>query len=287
MLRGYLELLRPANVVTAVADVLAGYAIAGRPAPALLPWLMAATACLYGGGVVLNDVFDRRLDAVERPERPIPSGRVSAGAAAAVGGGLLAAGVACAAAATAAAGLIAAATAALVLLYDGLSKRHGLLGPLNMGACRGLNLLLGIAAAPAVLGHAWPLAIIPLVYISAVTLVSRGEVHGGKRGAAGLALISLGGVIVALTVLAAAAGPGRIAALAVLLLLTWRVVPPFWRVYREPQPGLIRQAVRAGVLSLVLVDATFGAAFAGPLYAAAILATGVAAAGLARLFSVT
>ena len=85
MLRGYLELLRPPNVVTAIADVLAGYAVAGRSNPRALPWLIGATVCLYAGGVVLNDFFDRHLDAVERPERPIPSGRVPASSAAALG----------------------------------------------------------------------------------------------------------------------------------------------------------------------------------------------------------
>src|SRR3954463_8694206 len=101
--RGYLELLRPANVVTAVADVLAGYAVAGRGNHRALPWLLAATVCLYAGGGVLNDVFDRTLDAVERPERPIPSGRVTASRAALLGGMLLAAGVALAAVASQAA----------------------------------------------------------------------------------------------------------------------------------------------------------------------------------------
>ena len=95
--RGYVELVRPANVATALADVLAGYAVAGqgdpRLNPSLLAWLLLSTACLYAGGVVLNDVFDRDLDRIERPERPIPSGRVSTTAAAGLGSGLLAAGI--------------------------------------------------------------------------------------------------------------------------------------------------------------------------------------------------
>ena len=60
----YLTLTRPANVVTALADVLAGAAAAGTVAG--LPGLLLSTAALYAGGVVLNDVFD----AVEKqPQR--------------------------------------------------------------------------------------------------------------------------------------------------------------------------------------------------------------------------
>ena len=109
--RGYLELVRPANVATALADVLAGYAVAGLGNPRALGWLLLSTACLYAGGVVLNDVFDRDIDRAERPERPIPSGRVSARAAASLGGGLLAFGVLAASLATAGAAVVAAATA--------------------------------------------------------------------------------------------------------------------------------------------------------------------------------
>jgi 4-hydroxybenzoate polyprenyltransferase len=139
-----------------------------------------------------------------------------------------------------------------------------------------------------VLAGRWPLTLIPFTYIAAVTVVSRGEVHGGKRGAAALALISLGGVVAALAAIAAAAGAGRrVAAGAVAALLAVRVLPPFWRVYRDPAPAGIRHAVRTGVLSLVLVDATLGAAYAGPLFGAVVLATAVVAAGLARLFAVT
>ncbi|MGH9159448.1 MAG: UbiA family prenyltransferase, partial [Vicinamibacteraceae bacterium] len=118
LLRGYLELLRPANVVTATADILAGYAVAGLGNPGALPWLLVATTCLYAGGVVLNDYFDRAIDRIERPERPIPSGRVTAVGAARLGAVLLVVGVAAASQATRAAGLLAAAIAGCVLLYD-------------------------------------------------------------------------------------------------------------------------------------------------------------------------
>jgi 4-hydroxybenzoate polyprenyltransferase len=287
VLRAYLELLRPANVMTAVADVLAGYAVAGLGNGRALPWLLTATACLYAGGVVLNDYFDRRLDAVERPERPIPSGRVPPSGAAGLGAALLVAGVAAASQATRAAALTALVMAVLIVVYDAWGKRHAIFGPLNMGLCRALNLVLGIAAVPSALAGHWPLALLSLVYIAAVTLVSRGEVHGGKPGTAALALISLAGVVAALVVVALGAGARSSVALVLTALLAWRVLPPFWTVYRDSGPAVIRRAVKAGVLSLVLVDAVISAAYAGPLYSAGVLATAILAGLLARLFSVT
>jgi 4-hydroxybenzoate polyprenyltransferase len=287
-LRGYLELLRPANVVTAVADVLAGYAVAGRTNHPALPWLLGATVCLYAGGVVLNDFFDRAVDAVERPERPIPSGRVAASSAALLGGALLVAGVAAAAQGTAAAAIVAAVIAVLVVAYDARMKRYAIAGPLNMGLCRGFNLLLGVAAVPAALAGRWPIALIAVVYITAVTVVSRGEVHGGTRSGATFALVALSGVLVALAVVALAAGRvEQVVAFALLALLAYRVLPPFWHVRSDPSAAVIRRAVKAGVLSLVLVDAAISVAYAGTVYGASVLATALVAGSLARLFSVT
>jgi 4-hydroxybenzoate polyprenyltransferase len=287
-LRGYLELLRPANVVTAVADVLAGYAVAGRSNHPALPWLLGATVCLYAGGVVLNDFFDRAVDAVERPERPIPSGRVAASSAALLGGALLVAGVAAAAQGTSAAAMVAAVIAVLVVAYDARMKRYAIAGPLNMGLCRGFNLLLGVAAVPAVLAGRWPIALIAVVYITAVTVVSRGEVHGGTRPGATFALIALSGVLVALALVGIEAdGFEQVVAIALLALLAYRVLPPFWHVRTDPSPAAIRRAVKAGVLSLVLVDAAISVAYAGTVYGASVLATALVAGSLARLFSVT
>ena len=65
------------------------------------------------------------------------------------------------------------------------------------------------------------------------------------------------------------------------------MLPAFWKAYQDPAPGPIRHAIRTGVLSLVLLDAAIGATFGGALYSVAILATGLLAASLARLFAVT
>lgn len=285
--RGYVELLRPPNVTTALADVLAGYGAAGLGYPQRLGWLLGATACLYGGGVVLNDYFDRRLDAVERPERPIPSGRVRPATAAAFGAGLLLAGIVFAQRATLEAALVASAIALLAVLYDRWGKHNALVGPVNMGACRGLNLLLGVAAVPAALAERWELAFLPFLYIWAVTVVSRGEVHGGRSNIAAFALVALSVVFVALLVLAAQSAAGRAAAVVLTLVLAWRVGPPFWRARSDPRPETVRHAVKTGVLSLVLLDAALSAVYAGTWYALIVLSAALVAGWLARQFAVT
>ena len=281
----YLTLTRRANVVTALADVLAGAAAAGTVAG--LPGLLLSTAALYAGGVVLNDVFDAALDTRERPERPIPAGRVTRAGAAAVGGGLLAVGVLAAGLVSAASLAVAAGIALTVLLYDAWAKHHPLAGPMAMGACRGLNLLLGVSAAPALLGQLWPLALIPIAYIAAITAVSRGEVHGGGRHTGWLAVGLIGAVLAALIALGLAGGEPAWAVLPFAALLAWRVLPPFVAAAQTPLPALIGTAVRAGVLSLILLDAALAAAFAGPLYGAVVLALWPVSLRLARLFAVT
>ena len=286
-LRAYLELLRPPNVVTAVADVLAGYAIAGRWHGSRLPFLLGATACLYAGGVVLNDYFDRAIDAAERPERPIPSGRVPATVAATLGSGLLLAGIILGFAATRAAGTVAIALAACVLAYDAWVKRHAFAGPVTMGTCRGLNLVLGMAAVPGAPANHWSLGLLSVAYIAAVTMVSRGEVHGSRRGVAAIALAVIVSVVAGLAVVALRSEAWALPALVLTAALAWRVAPRFVAVYRDPRPATIRRAVKTGVLSLVLLDAALSAAYAGPVYAAIVLASALVAGSLARLFSVT
>ena len=85
----------------------------------------------------------------------------------------------------------------------------------------------------------------------------------------------------------ARAGDRAVPALVLAAALSWRVVPPFVAARRHPAPATIRAAVKRGILSLVLVDAAIAAAFAGPVFAAVILVTGLVAGWLARTFAVT
>ena len=145
--------------------------------------LCISTIGLYGGGVVFNDVFDAALDKVERPERPIPKEIVTIREAGTLGSALLLTGIITAFLVNSISGLLALLIAVAALIYNKWSKHHVLAGPLNMGLCRGLNLLLGVSVVTAALNEWWLIAFVPVIYISAITMISRGEVHGGNKRA--------------------------------------------------------------------------------------------------------
>lgn len=283
----YLELVRPPNLFTAAADVLAGFAVATAfSATASLPLLLLSGVLLYGGGVALNDACDAELDARERPERPIPSGRADRTLALVLAIGLLCAGVASAWMASPTSGALALAIALGCVAYDGWAKHEPLLGPLTIGGCRALNLLLGLSAAPALISELAWLGAIPLLHVAGVTVASHGEVHGGTRPTLFFALAA---VLLVLLLMIAIAGsrPEGLISLPFLALYALTVLPPLARAHREPSAGNVRSAVGRAVLALIVLDAALAAAYAGPPLALAIVALLPGAILLSRVLAVT
>ncbi len=287
----YLQLMRPANIITAWADILVGFAASGSVLSSQvnmpLICLLLATSGLYGGGVVFNDVFDAELDARERPERPIPSGRITKQNAIALGTFLLIIGIIAAAQVSLTSLVIAVTVAIAALVYDAFSKHHVVFGPINMGVCRGGNLLLGVSAVPAVVEHLWFLALIPIAYIGAITAISQGEVRGGNHQTGIAALLLIAGVISGVLTLELLPEYQTLATLPFVALFAWRVIPAFVQAWREATPENIRTAVKAGVLSLIVLDAAIAAGFAGLPYGLLVLGLLPISLSLARIFAVT
>ncbi|HVS18198.1 MAG TPA: UbiA family prenyltransferase [Planctomycetota bacterium] len=145
------RLLRLSLAPSAAADALAGMTLGAwgafplDPRAALLP---VASLCVFHGGMALNDWADREGDARTRPERPIPSGAVSAASALRVGLALLVIGPLLAALAAPLAGACLAGVALTAALYD-LTGRGAWLGPTLLGLCRAGNLASGVYAGVA------------------------------------------------------------------------------------------------------------------------------------------
>ncbi len=300
-LMAYLRLTRPANIVTAIADILAGIAVSGAALAWFAPeavsgpvpefrawlWLCLSTIGLYGGGVAFNDVFDAELDRIERPERPIPSGMVPLKNAALMASVLLLLGIVAAWQVSFLSGAIAVVVAFLSVLYDAWGKHQLIFGPINMGLCRTGNLLLGISIVPAMVGAYWYLGLIPLVYIAAITMISRGEVHGENRKGLQGGFVMYTAIVLVLFIMAFTTPVPWWQVLPFLILLCYMIFPPLLQALNTQKPQLIGKAVKAGVISQIVVNSTLASIFAGWQFGVLVVLLLPLSIWLSRKFAVT
>ncbi|RSM95133.1 prenyltransferase [Streptomyces sp. WAC 01420] len=293
------ELLRLPALFTVPGDALAGAAAAGvRPGPRTL-LAIGSSLCLYEAGMALNDWADRAEDAVERPHRPIPSGRVAPAAALAAAGALTGAGLVLAARAGRPALAVAAPLAATVWSYD-LALKHTPAGPAAMAAARGLDLLLGAAATGGGTRAALPSAALLGSHTLAVTAVSRRETTGGSVPAP-LAALATTGVLAGLVThrrirlpagrrAAAAPGlsgssPARAAGTLTTVLgaaYAATAARPYFHAALNPSPPLTQRAVGGGIRATIPLQAALTARSGSPVTSLLIAALAPAGRAFAR-----
>ena len=252
-----LSLGRVSNLPTVWTNLLAALVLAGGAVTdlRLLPLFLGLTL-FYVGGMYLNDAFDAVIDAVERPERPIPSGRVARGTVYVLGFAMLGAGVICLAWAGYAAeqgtglwpALAGLALAAAIVFYDWYHKANPL-SPVVMGLCR---LLVYVAAgvafavplpAPVLIG-----GLLLLCYVIGLTYVAKQENLGEVKNLWPLVFLAaplLYGLQLSLAVPEAGAF--------LLALAVWMGLA-LWLVKRR-QPGDIPKAVVSLIAGISLLDA--------------------------------
>lgn len=276
MLRSYAQLLRLPNLFTAWADVFLGWLIVSGSVGSLFA-TVAVSSGLYSAGMVLNDFFDAEVDARERPHRPIPSGRVPRWGAGLLGlillfGGVLASWILPANEATfglaiGPAQAVAVCLALAIVLYDSVLKAT-LFGPVVMGTCRFLNVLLALGSTgywPA-WRSVWPAFVVGL-YIVGVTAFARREAEVSPRPS-----LALAALVMALAVILATAAPTALqqySDLGLILyplgLIVWGTVVgrPVFDALAEPSPSHVQQAVKTCILGLIGLDALIAFALVG------------------------
>ncbi len=318
MLKDLVELVRAPAALTVPGDVLAGAVAAGNlRSPVRLAGLAASSVAIYWAGMALNDWADRELDAVERPERPIPSGRVTPRTAFTLAASLTAAGLALSAIAG---GRPAFRTSALLAAtawtYD-LAAKNTPAAPFVMAATRSLDVLVG--AAPTYRAALAPALAIG-THILTTTHLSHGEVHGTTPTPARLALTTttlittttttnalttafrrpgpgvanhgassatahLAGAALATPRLSGAGGGIVAAALAGLYMRA--VAPSQAAAASDPSAGNVRKAVGAGIHGLVPLQAAWCARGGAPGIGLALVTAFPLAKALARKVSPT
>ncbi len=286
-MQAYAQLIRLPNLPSALADIMLGLLVTGSLAipgrwPAYL-LVMLASVCLYCGGMAWNDFFDLKQDRRERPDRPIPSGRITPFHAAVCAASLVTGGVLFASLS----GLIQSARGegpiltptvlaflltGAIFLYDAWLK-HTVIGPVGMGACRFLNVLLGFTPKPSLL---WScglyLAAVVGLYIVGVTWLARTEARASSRTALiGAALVMLVSLLMALplpTLPLPVIPPADASSLLfpyLLVGLGFLVGFPVVAAIRSPTPARVQSAVKRSLMGLILLDMVLATALAGSL----------------------
>jgi 4-hydroxybenzoate polyprenyltransferase len=294
-MRAYLQLMRFPAVFTALADIFLGFLLTHDGFMPLRQFLLLAlgSSGLYLAGMVFNDLFDRDLDARERPGRPIPSGRISPRTAAILGCALMILGPICAVFVSLEAVELALMIVALVLAYDGFLKQT-LVGPLAMGGCRFLNVMLGASAAA---GATWSnpqlaVALAMGVYIAGLTWFARQEARRSSRAqlsaAAATCHAGIGALATIAITLPDSATGTRWIALASLAVVTGWVDIRLFSAVRDPTPQNVQSAVKRMLLAIVLFDAVMVFSATGdPLMTLGVAALIIPAATLGRWIFIT
>src|SRR5271157_3083973 len=149
-LGGFIRLMRPVNCA------MMGFAV-------FVGALLAASASLQGNGLnilygfftgfllcaaamVINDYYDRGIDAVNEPTRPIPSGLVGVREALAFVAVLTVTGLALAYLSSVLCLLVAAATSVITVSYVTVGKRSGLPGNFLVSICVAVPFIYGSIA---------------------------------------------------------------------------------------------------------------------------------------------
>lgn len=256
--RDIAELVRAPAALSVPGDVFAG-AAAASVLGARTPALATASICMYLAGMAANDWADRDVDAVERPTRPIPSGRVSPTIALGLAAGLTATALGVAGVAGGRRALaVAVPLAGAVWAYDVVAKSTPA-GPVVMAGCRGLDVLLGASSGR--MTRALPAAATVAAHTYTVTALSRREVEGARRRLPATTLAMTGAVAAAAGLprrSTTARGGTRVGA----YLAGWYAIQygrAQTRAMVEPSAGRIRAAVATGITGLPTLQ---GALFA-------------------------
>ncbi|MCP4465103.1 MAG: UbiA family prenyltransferase [Planctomycetaceae bacterium] len=284
----YLRLMRISLLPTAWSNILMGFAISALPTATPYQWwglllLLLCSSCLYLAGMVMNDVCDFRLDCQERPERVLPSGKISLTQAKVLLSGLvIVAFVSASGAATLSQSelwtpvWVAFLILISVYLYNGWAKSTWL-GPFAMGFCRTTNVLLGCSLTSS--AQSFPffdsvqiyIAACVGVYVAGITLYARDEHQSSSRtnliGGASLMTIAVAG-LAALPYTpqwldAENSAGNTIAQLQRPMLFVGLLIMMIFPVFRNLLVGIstqaprdVKKAVVTSLLTIIMIDAS-------------------------------
>ena len=165
----YIQLLRPSNALVAGIAAIVGYLMAtGTVVPGTL-LLLAIVFLVTGAGNAINDYYDAAIDRVNRPDRPIPSGRVRKGGAMTFSLVLFGAGILLSLATTILCTVIAVLNSALLIAYAASLKGRPGIGNLAISYLTASIFIFGGAYS----GTPGVLQVLPIALVTFLAMLSR------------------------------------------------------------------------------------------------------------------
>lgn len=265
-IKDYLVLVRLPNLFTLPSNILVGMATVSSLAFTLTSFtqfllLVTISVLLYCVGIVLNDLYDFDIDKKERPNRPLPSGKISRRSAIVLVAIFSTLALILSLQVSFSTLVISSILFSVIFGYDKyLKNTHA--GPFTIASARVMNILLGTSVSLRSVDSYSQIVtltfilIITFVYVSLIGFISRYEVHGFSDNTKLLLPPAIVATVISSIILFTLMGFFKLESLIILSLFSFIMIISFSRIYRRDS-GRTQQIVRNMILSIIVLDSTF------------------------------
>ena len=265
-IKDYLVLVRLPNLFTLPSNILVGMATVSSLAFTLTSFtqfllLVTISVLLYCVGIVLNDLYDFDIDKKERPNRPLPSGKISRRSAIVLVAIFSTLALILSLQVSFSTLVISSILFSVIFGYDKyLKNTHA--GPFTIASARVMNILLGTSVSLRSVDSYSQIVtltfvlIITFVYVSLIGFISRYEVHGFSDNTKLLLPPAIVATVISSIILFSLMGFFKLESLIILSLFSFIMIISFSRIYRRDS-GRTQQIVRNMILSIIVLDSTF------------------------------
>ncbi|MDW0177332.1 MAG: UbiA family prenyltransferase [Nitrososphaeraceae archaeon] len=265
-IKDYLALVRLPNLFTLPSNILVGMAIVSSLAFTLTSFtqfllLVTISVLLYCVGIVLNDLYDFDIDKKERPNRPLPSGKISRRSAIVLVAIFSTLALILSLQVSFSTLVISSILFSVIFGYDKYLK-NTYAGPFTIASARVMNILLGTSVSLRSVDSYSQIVtltfilIITFVYVSLIGFISRYEVHGFSDNTKLLLPPAIVATVISSIILFTLMGFFKLESLIILSLFSFIMIISFSRIYRRDS-GRTQQIVRNMILSIIVLDSTF------------------------------
>jgi len=284
MIRQYFQLVRFPGIFTAFTNILLGYSVVQGDnfGLYLLGPLLATSGCLFLAGMSLNDYFDYEIDKKERPQRPIPSGKIPRKNALSLGIIFLIIANIFSIFVGLETVIVTIAMSLLIFSYDFKIKNFPVLGILTLSSIRFLNVILG--TSPAFNSEIVYIAIPLAIFVAGISIFARSEGSAYSRKSEILNLIFI--LVAIVIVIIIIFDKITIIQLGFLGLFIVSVFLPYV-ILKDNTVKSVQKKITYHLLAITILDATIISAFAELFYAVVAILLYVPAYFIIRKLYVT